>query len=163
MRVYRLECQAGHGPWKDGPNWHARELHDNLAEAEGLVSAHEHPSPADDPLLRPFLEDNTDRFRKHVFGFVSKDQFLDWFSHYEGRGHLEQAGMRLNEYGVSPWHVRVGTEQLIFRKDKAVKVEEWSPVDPSGPVNPLTAKKWGHNPARSGPIRISNARLSYSK
>jgi hypothetical protein len=127
MKIFRVEDKTGDGPYaEDGP------LRQFIHDKESPVRRTDrHPSPfgeGDDPrnglLMMGF-------FGEFVYGFISKQQALDWFYKPEWREAMSKAGYHLTEWEVSnnPRVFINGYKQVMFIRDKAKLLSSNVPWD----------------------------------
>ncbi len=111
MIVLRVETQDRKGPYNRlccelGIGW----------ETDGR-----HPSPSSDFPREALKESLWSDYNWH-FGFASEDQLREWFRDDELR-QLEQRGARVYLFEVPAEYVVRGSRQIMFRKDKATRLE----------------------------------------
>ena len=113
MLIYRLETNSGQGIYSD------YDLMDSLIIQQDNES--HHLPPTLDPLLCDKWEALRGEFYKWFFGFNSPRLLLDWFDNKEGRQEVAKYDTaHIMVYDVANTHVRTGTKQTIFIKDKAI-------------------------------------------
>jgi hypothetical protein len=113
MRVYRVECPDGKGPYNQPGNW-----------SFSLGCAHtggSHPSPFVDPLLGYSYDEIGLPSKDWVCGFASMKDLYGWFGGYL-RGAMRRLDARIVMYDVKAGDVRIGKHQVVFNKDRATLV-----------------------------------------
>lgn len=117
MEVLRLEMPDGSGIYRNAQRsvWN-RATKD--FEDQSL-----HVLPHKDPLLE--FDDIFDR--DYIFGFENVEQYHKWVFNPYWRIELGRLGVVLSTYALESRYIRKGKEQVIFLKEKSVKVKSVSP------------------------------------
>lgn len=113
MKVYRVENDAGDGPF------HTDEVHDAYYILhDGMTNRH--PAPRNDGL--------SDFDYNMVFGVTSKKMLRHWFGHCPN--NLAEAGFHIRQFDVPATHVRKGSVQVAFVRDKAAIIGglDWNAI-----------------------------------
>lgn len=121
MLIYRIERADGHGMYCSEP----REK-SPWAQATGGAQDKNHPIPWEsDQLMQMYrAKRHIKDFNEYIFGFKDKRQLLRWVYDPQWRRNLDQLGVTLCVYKVDARHVCFDDNQVMFIRDKAVKVEE---------------------------------------
>ena len=122
--IWRIQHWNGIGPY-------ITNAMDSIADDDsfycdyGYTTSDPHPAPDEDALLKDkwkeLCGENEDRH--WFFGFTSLRQAKQWFKTKQACDLLESKGFRLVKYKVNKQYYCKGTHQVMFRKEKAEKLE----------------------------------------
>jgi hypothetical protein len=113
MRVYRVECPDGRGPYNQGDNAWSFRL--------GCVhTGSSHPSPFVDSEVGNELELGLPS-KNWVCGFKSMKDLYAWFGGYL-KGAMRELDARIVMYEAKAGDVRIGQHQVVFNKYRATLV-----------------------------------------
>lgn len=115
IKVYRVvHKDTNEGPYRGSISGHPR-----VRSYGGLTGKPDaHPTP----WCENIKLDGSD-----VCGFRSIKQFKKWFLK-EDRKHLVIKGFVLRKFKIEKKFVKYGDKQVVFRKSKARKIEEFNPL-----------------------------------
>lgn len=102
MYVYRIECNAGLGPYQGQVAEYPRHWDEY------------HPAPQDDGIPREIVCSG-----EYSYGFKSKTQLVNWFTKKDLK-RFEEQGFYVMRYEVPKENVSFGRSQLCFKKDTAI-------------------------------------------
>lgn len=121
MHVYRFENQHGQGPWSGG----GRCAYIGVGQpGRKRIDPSRMNSPCGEPSNTPCHQQafNIGMAGYHC-AFATKAQLRRFFGNAKGRKAMEErGGQRLYVFDVPDQDVLRGAHQVIFRKDRAVKV-----------------------------------------
>lgn len=116
MRVFRVELPTGIGPY------YHNEYGNKLAMKHNFVGNPDiHPGVREDI---PGWIDSASYWKDFYCGFKSIAQYRSWFD--DAYDLLRKMNCKLKAYEVHPVHVRFGTYQLVFVKEKATLLREFA-------------------------------------
>lgn len=144
MLVYRFEnTHSGYGPWAPTAE---RDHYEALGKRwsygtpyNGVAHYNDARRSGEDPYLMPsaYSEPSVTPIHRHAsygsmdgwfFGFGSLTSMRQTFGSKPGRRAMHEAGVPLVVYDVPEDHVMRGTRQVIFRKDRAVRLHTLDPT-----------------------------------
>ncbi len=132
MRVFRLECPDGRGPYRSNSIPYSSEGYNLLAENYGAFNNPDCPSAYTDfPQVVSKFFNNAD-----VCGCPSKKALAKWFRRKwsDLKPVLKEANFKVIEYSIrKSKYVAASEHQVIFDRTKAKKVQEL-PVEALDPL-----------------------------
>lgn len=127
--VWRVEQVGGGGLYRNG----AVDFGDLLAKHKmgSSISSFERPTPTSDKLLCDKWIKIENAYKEHEwsFCFSSIQQLKDWTGNPKIRAAMEEKMFIVRVFSVDPKHIAKGSKQAIFRKDRAKKIAEFTPME----------------------------------